>query len=132
MELPGGGVVVDSHVWVDFFSGKRNAATQEVERLIRAGEVRLVGPVLYELLVGPRQESHCQYLSSRLRALPWLESTEKVWLRAAAMGRLRSVMVRQVPASDVFIAAHCDVYGCALFTRDSHFDAFPELRRHGP
>lgn len=130
METSGARVVVDSHLWVEFLSRKLNSSTQEVERLIRARAVVLVGPVLYEVLIGPRQEGQRQYLASRLRALPLLETNEAVWLQAVELGRMHGAIARQVPASDVLIAAHCEVYGCALFSRDRHFDAFPDLARH--
>ena len=124
------GVIVDTHLWIEFFSGKANVASTEIARLIKDRRIRLAGPVLYELLVGPRVEGQRQYLQSQLRAFALLDTTETVWLRAIALGRLHAVFARQVPPSDVLIAAHCAVHGCALFTRDSHFDAFPELKRH--
>jgi predicted nucleic acid-binding protein len=123
-------VLVDSHLWVEFLSGKRNRRAAEVERLLRADAVCVAGPILYELLLGPRTEAQREYLGSRLGALPFIETTRPVWLCAVRLGRLPSAISRQVPPSDVLIAAHCHVYDCALFTGDAHFDVFPELRRH--
>ncbi|MGD0093664.1 MAG: PIN domain-containing protein [Planctomycetota bacterium] len=132
MERSSDRVVVDTHLWIEFFSGKHNPCTLEVERLIRSKAVHLVWPVLYEVLIGLRHEGQRQYLSSRLRAFPLLQTSEAVWLHAIELGRLQGVIVHQVPASDVLIAAHCEVHRCALFSRDPHFDVFPGLERHAP
>ena len=74
--------------------------------------------------------AYFQYLQGRLRAFPLLPATERVWLRAVELGRLPGVAGRQVPFSDVLIAAHAEVHGCEVFTRDRHFDVFPKLKRH--
>ena len=125
-------VLVDSHLWIEFLSGEKSRDTREVARVIRAGDVAMAGPILFEVLVGPRRESERQYLQGRLRAFRLLPCTDDVWLRAVKLGRLSGVATRKVPFSDVLIAAHAEVHGVALFTRDRHFDAFPDLDRHRP
>jgi predicted nucleic acid-binding protein len=125
-----GGVVVDSHLWIEFLSGKKDNDTLEVGRLIRARSVALAGPILYEVLVGPRSEGERQYLQGRLRAFPMLAATDTVWLRAVELGRLPGVAVQRVPFSDVLIAAHAEIHGLGVFTNDPHFDVFPRLKRH--
>jgi predicted nucleic acid-binding protein len=125
-------VVVDSHLWIEMLSGRTNTSVTSVKTLIRTQRVVLVGPVVYEVLIGPRHEAQRAYLQSRLRAIPLLATNEAVWMRAVELGRLPSVALRKVPFSDVLIAAHCEVHACALFTRDPHFDTFPKLKRHSP
>ena len=123
-------VVVDSHLWIEFLSGEKTRDTAEVARLIRAGSLVLAGPILYEVLIGPKREDQRRFLESRLRAFPLLETTDEVWSRAVALGRLPGVPARKVPFSDVLIAAHADVHGAAVFSNDPHFDAFMDLGRH--
>lgn len=101
-----------------------------MERLIRSGRVVLAGPIIFEVLVGPRRESERQYLQGRLRAFRLLSTDEQVWLRAIEIERLPGVDSRRLPFSDVLIAAHAEHHGCALFSRDPHFEAFPDLKRH--
>jgi predicted nucleic acid-binding protein len=124
------GVLVDSHLWVEFLSRKKNRHTAEVERLIRAGRAVLAGPVLFEVLVGPRQEAERQYLLGRMRAFRLLQTTDQVWLKAVTLGRLEGVARRQVPFSNVLIASHAEVHQVRLFSLDSHFDVFPHVLRH--
>ena len=125
------GVLVDSHLWIEFLSGETSSDVLEVTRLIRKGSVVIAGPVVYELLVSPRQEGQRQYLQSRLRAFRLLSTTAEVWFQAVELGRSPGVAARRVPFSDVLTAAHAQVHGCSVFTRDAHFDVFAGLRRHG-
>ncbi len=131
MGKEGAGVVVDSHLWVEFLSGEESEDTVEVEALIRSRSIVLAGPIVFELLIGPRQEGQRQYLHGRLRAFPMLATTDQVWFKSVELGRLPAVAKRRVPFSDVLIAAHAELHGCALFSRDPHFDVFPHLMRHG-
>ena len=124
------GVIVDSHLWIEFFSRQKSKDTAEVARLIRASAVVMAGPILFEVLVGPRREAQRQYLQGCLRAFPLLPATEHVWSRAVDLGRLRAVASHEVPFSDVLIAAHAESHGSSLFSRDPHFDVFPRLKRH--
>src|SRR5262245_23502126 len=130
MERSDGGVIVDSHLWVEFLSGEKSRDTAEMAGLIGAKKVLLAGPILYEVLIGPRQEGQRRYLQGRLRAFRLLPATDPVWLKAVELGRLSGVIKRQVPFSDVLIAAHAEVFQIAVFTRDPHFDVFPDLKRH--
>ncbi len=123
-------VVVDSHLWVEYFARKENTYTEAIGRLARQGRLMQVGPVVYEVLVGPKDEGERNYLLGCLRALPLLPTREDVWLRAARLGAQAAARNNRVPTSDVLIAAHCIVHRCALFTRDAHFDVFGELKRH--
>ena len=130
MQSDDGGVIVDSHIWIEFLSGEESPTTAEVDRLIRSDSIRLVGPVIFEVLVGPRKEAHRQYIQGRLRAFRLLETTDGVWSTAVDLGRHEGVVTRRVPFSDVLIAAHAILYGCSIFTEDPHFDAFPDLIRY--
>ncbi len=130
MESDSVGVLIDSHLWVEFLSREKSTHTAEVARLIRAGKVHLAGPILYEVLVGPRREADRQYLQGRLRAFPLLACTDQVWHKAVELGRLKAVATRKVPFSDVLIAAHADVHRASVFTSDPHFDVFENLERH--
>ena len=125
-----GVVLVDSHLWIQFFSREKSKDTAEITRLIQSSLVVMAGPILFEVLVGPRREAQRQYLEGCLRALPLLPATERVWSRAVDLGRLRAVAAREVPFSDVLIAAHAESHGSSLFSRDPHFDVFPRLKRH--
>ncbi len=126
------GVLIDSQLWISFLSGRKNRDSSEVARLIQSRKVLLAGPILFEVLVGPRTTGQRQYLQGRLMAFPLLATTVEVWLKSVELGRLTAVAIREVPFSDVLIAAHAQTQGCKIFTRDSHFDVFPGLRRHVP
>lgn len=123
-------IVVDTHLWIEFLGRKANKSTAQIGRLIDLERVRLVGPVLYEVLVGIRNEGQRQFVRSILLAIPMLDASAQVWVTASELGRRPVVISRHVPISDIQIAAHCEVHNCLLFSRDAHFNLFPKLRRY--
>jgi predicted nucleic acid-binding protein len=125
-------VLVDSHLWIEYFAGRSNAYCEEVNALLQRNLVCTAGPVLLEVLAGVEEEERRLYLHGRLRKLPYLESSRKVWEQAVLCGVQVAGSPRIVPYLDMLIAALCQVHDCALFTRDPHFDLFPKLRRHQP
>lgn len=124
-----GAVVVDTHLWIDLFSGKHTPITKALDRLIVLDRANVIGPIFFEVLIGPKREDHRQYILGRLRKFTFLPTKSEVWHHTVKLGVLPGVFLRNVPDSDVLIAAHCEVYDCALFTRDSHFDVFQNLKR---
>ena len=125
-------VLADSQVWVEYFSGKDNAYTREADQLLEARRLCMAGPVLYEVLVGVKDEGRRLYLRSQMLELHLLQTTLPVWLQTVRCGLRTVARYPDFPAGDVLIAAHCLTYGCALLARDPHFDVFHELRRHKP
>lgn len=121
-------VVVDTSVWVQYFRDPQSAHGDEVERLIGAGEVALVGVVYTELVRGARDERELLLLKHRLEALPFIEVSREIWRRA---GELLFQLRRQgvsVPLPDAIIAAIALEGGHQLYTLDEHFQRVPGLR----
>jgi predicted nucleic acid-binding protein len=125
-------VVVDSGVWIDFFSGAPNPARDSLRRLLGDGEVELVVPdlVLFEVLRGFRDER--DYRQARLlMASLSVESAvgEQLAEEAAQHDRaLRRAGITVRSPIDVLIAAFCIDRGYALLHRDRDFDAFERER----
>ncbi|MDB5941367.1 MAG: putative nucleic acid-binding protein contains domain [Ramlibacter sp.] len=59
-------LVVDSSVWIDYFSGGPSPARDTLRRILSDGEVRIVVPdlVLFDVLRGFRQE--CEFRQARV------------------------------------------------------------------
>ena len=125
-------LVVDSSVWIDFFSGQPGAARTTLRRLLDEGEVRIVVPdlVLFEVLRGFRLEREFR----QARALMETLGVEPVGgaelaLEAAQHDRsLRAAGTTVRSGIDVLIASFCIDKGYALLHRDRDFDAFEQLR----
>lgn len=118
--------LVDSSVWIDYFNGKRGAATDLLDRLMDR-EILLVGDlILAEVLQGLRSESDAA------RALSHFEPFEfrAMGGREIAIGaarnyrflRGRGITVRTT--IDTLIATFCIQHGHTLLHSDRDFDAF--------
>ena len=123
-------LVVDSSVWIDYFSGIENPARAALRRLLHDGEVRVVVPdlVLFEVLRGFRLERDLR----KARALMEGLSVESVGgptlaLEAAQHYRsLRAIGVTVRSGIDVLIATFCIEREYALLHRDRDFAAFEQ------
>lgn len=123
-------VIIDTSVWIQYFRDPDSAEGDEVERLINAGEVAMVGAVYAELVQGARSEKEVLDLEYDLDAFPFLETKKDIWRRA---GRLLFDLRRQgltVPVTDVLIAAVALEGGHHVYTLDEHFRRVPGLRLH--
>ncbi|MBS0444758.1 MAG: PIN domain nuclease [Proteobacteria bacterium] len=125
-------VVVDSSVWIDFFSGGQRPGVDVLQQLLSRGEVRIVVPdlVLFEVLRGFRHEREYRRARMLMQSLS-IEDTGGEDLALAAADHCRSLRragftVRS--AVDVLIAAFCIDRGYALLHADRDFDAFGDLR----
>lgn len=125
-------LVVDSGVWIDFFSGNPGPSRDTLRRLLREGEIRIVVPdlVFYEVLRGFRHEREFREARMLMEGLG-VETAggPATALEAAQHYRsLRAAGVTVRSPIDVLIATFCIENGYALLHRDRDFDAFEELR----
>ena len=125
-------LVVDSSVWIDFFNGADEPATDLLGQLLDHGEVRLVVPdlVLYEVLRGFRLEHELRTARQLMQGLD-LESAVDPELAVAAAEHYRQLRGRGHTvrsAIDVLVASFCIERDYALLHRDRDFDAFEKLR----
>jgi predicted nucleic acid-binding protein len=125
-------VVVDSSVWIDFFSGAQRSGVGVLRQLLQHGEVRIVVPdlVLFEVLRGFRHERDHRQARVLMESLS-IEDTGSAHLALAAAEHYRNlrragVTVRS--AIDVLIASFCIEHGYSLLHDDRDYDAFVELR----
>lgn len=125
-------VVADSGVWIDFFRGVVDPATDELARLLDSGGVRLVVPdlVLFEVLRGFRHQRDHRHARSLLQTLS-IESTggEAIALAAAEHYRaLRQSGITPRSAIDTLLATFCIDRDYLLLHRDRDFAAFEAAR----
>lgn len=124
-------LVVDSSVWIQLFRGDPpTVPSQELERLLGVGSVRLVVPdlVLYEVLRGFEREASHRRARLLMESLD-IESTGGHGLALAASRHYRALRSRGITvrsAIDVLIAAFCIEHDYLLLHQDRDFDAFAE------
>jgi hypothetical protein len=121
-------LVVDSGVWIDFFSGSPTREGATLRRLLRDGEVRIVVPdlVLYEVLRGFRHEREFRQARWLLESVgvETVGGAQTAVLGAQHYRHLRTTGVTVRRSIDVLIATFCIENGYALLHRDRIFDAF--------
>ena len=125
-------MVVDSSVWIDFFSGAAHPAVEQLHGLLDGGEVRLVVPdlVLFEVLRGFRHERDLRQASLLMQGLA-IEATGGEDLALAAVQHYRSLRAHGFTVRspiDVLLASFCIERDYALLHKDRDFDALETHR----
>ena len=101
------GLVVDTSVWIDFFSGR---TFPELEQALKDGRVTLSPIVRAELLSGPMSPAREKQLIDFLDDLDYYPTTESHWTAVGRARRLYGENGLKVSIPDAHIAQ------CALET----------------
>jgi len=119
-------IVVDSSVWIDYFNGLQNAATNTLDSLL-GEELIVVGDlILAEVLQGFRSDQEyrvARRLLGSFDVVPMLGHANAV--RCAENYRLlrkRGITVRKT--IDTMIATYCIANDAPLLFRDADFEPF--------
>jgi len=117
-------VLVDTTVWIDFFSGKSTSGVDELERLLNEGEdICTCGIILTEVLQGIREGEDYQRTLSRFDSFLYLPMNRQVFVRAAEIYRSlrhRGITIRK--PVDCVIASVAIEHDIAFLHNDRDFD----------
>lgn len=117
----------DTCAWIDFFRGKQTPLATALEQSLLSGDVLTCGVVLLELLQGIKDSREEQLVHNALLALPHLEMTRDLWLKAGKLSSLLRKKGQILPLSDIIIATIAREHGCAVLTIDRHFETIEGL-----
>lgn len=123
-------VLVDTCIWSTYFKHSTSPTRTSINLLLRRDRAVLIGPVLTELLRGIKKQAEADWVSSvmlgtRFETLNWRD-----WLEAATLGRnLAARGHRDIPVTDLAIAATSLDRGWLVFSDDPHFDLVEGLLR---
>jgi predicted nucleic acid-binding protein len=123
-------VIADTSVWIPFFNQPESPEKREIDALIDADRLALVGVVLAELLQGCRAPKEADTILSKLSGLRFLEANFSTWKRT---GELSASLRRKgitLPLSDLIIAALAFEHRCQVYALDPHFEQIPGLALH--
>ena len=126
--MPPSRILPDTCAWIDFLRGKQTSLAAALEQALLHGEVLTCGVVLFELLQGiksPREEALVQ---SALMALPHLEMTRDLWIKAGKLSSRLRTKGQILPLSDIIIAILALEHNCTVLTIDRHFESVSGLR----
>lgn len=125
-------ILVDSSVWIDFFAGTDNPATQQLQNLLLDGSATLGAAdlIVFEVLRGFRSEKNRQQAQAYLSALPQvtLGGLDNALLAAEHYRELRALGYTIRSPIDVLLASYCITHGHLLLHRDADFDVLETLR----
>ena len=97
-------VIADSSVWIEFLKRPESEIGREMQRLLRANEVLMVGTVLAEVLQGANNDDQIEGLGSRLVVIPYAEASQAAWRKAGEMASQLRRSGQTTGLSDVIIA----------------------------
>jgi hypothetical protein len=127
--MTGDGVIADTSVLIDFLKDKApNAAA--VAALIGSKRILTTGIIMAELLQGARNAQEEAYVTELIDAIPAIEITAAIWIKA---GKLSCSLRRKgitLPLSDIAIGAAAIEHNISVFTSDDHFKQIPGVRIH--
>ncbi len=127
-------ILVDSSVWIDFFRGTSNMATDHLVRLLKGGrleaEVGVADLVIYEVLRGfdkpkDRQRAQDLLLAISVVEIGGLDNALQAAEHYNAL-RLSGYTIRS--PIDGLLASYCITHGHLLLHRDADFDVMQTLR----
>lgn len=125
--MPPNRLLPDTCAWIDFLRGNQTPLAAVLEQALLCSEVLTCGVVLFELLQGiksPREEALVQ---NALQALPHLEMTRGLWIKAGGLSSRLRAKGHLLPFSDIIIATFALEQNCAVLTIDRHFESVPGL-----
>jgi len=122
-------VIVDTTVWIDYFSGVQNAETDYLDRELSRQRFGLTDLILCEILQGIRDDKTFAQVLRGLGRFELFETGGQDLAVEAARNfrslRRRGHTVRKT--IDCLIATFCLIQGHSLLHRDRDFDSFENL-----
>ncbi|MFC1534218.1 PIN domain-containing protein [Thermodesulfobacteriota bacterium] len=121
-------VLVDTSVWIEYFNNSDSRYGESLEQLLIKGRVAGSGIVLTELLQGAKIEKEFNTIPESMNALPFLETTLNIWIKA---GRISFTLRRKgitIPITDIVIASLAIENNCMIFSLDPHFNKIPDIK----
>ncbi len=115
-------VIIDTSIWIDFFSPPGDSAVKETIKLLISEErVLLPGIIKAELLRGTKSKKEFEMLDELLKGLIYLPVEEDFWGR---LSRFSFQLLRKgvaVPLANAYIALVTIENDAFLLHRDKHF-----------
>ena len=117
-------VLIDSSVWIDFFSGRSLPHVREMESIIEPREdISICGIILAEVLQGIRNDNEFRQTKRLLNTLIFLPMPYSVFLRSAEIYRkLRKKGITVRKPLDCMIASVAIENNILLLHNDKDFE----------
>ena len=119
-------IVVDSSVWIDYFSGRKSPAAEKLDSLLGDTPIAAGDLMLVEVLQGFRTDSDFATARELLMSLTVVNmlNTSIALSSAANFRTLRNKGITVRKTIDTIIATYCIENGLALLYSDKDFQPF--------
>jgi predicted nucleic acid-binding protein len=116
-------ILVDTSVWIDFFSGRNLPHVATLERFIQENDnLALCGIIMTEILQGIADDTSYRHLQRYLDPLIMLPMPQSAFIKAADIYRkLRKKGITIRKTNDCIIAATALEHRCQLLHNDKGF-----------
>jgi predicted nucleic acid-binding protein len=121
------GILADTSVWIEFFRRESEIGAY-LFSLLTEKPVWVCGIVMFELLQGVKSEAEKLEVQSAFEGLPYAKMSPLLWQRAAELSQSLKKSGRNIPLSDIFIAAIAIEYNLSILTTDKHFEHIPGVK----
>ncbi len=125
-------VIADSSIWIDFQRDPGSETGRELDRLLDADEVVMVGPVLTEVLQGAQSQREFDFFASHLTALLFLETSQDTWVKAGELNHKLKERGKMLSVGDLIISTLALQHDMPVYSLNGDFDRVAGLRRHEP
>ena len=115
-------VIADTSVWLSYINRPDSPSGRELDARLASGEVRMVGPVLTEILQGCASQSDYDFWADRLAGLSFIEADKDTWLIASEVNYRLMRQGRMLGFADLIITALALQHSLPLLTLDSDFE----------
>lgn len=126
--MPPSSIIPDTCAWIDFLRGGQTPLAAALEQALLHGEVLTCGVVLFELLQGIKSPLEESLVQNALLALPHLEMTRNLWIKAGQLSSKLCSKGQILPLSDIIIATLALEHNCTVLTIDRHFESVSGLK----
>jgi len=121
-------VLVDTSVWIEYLDRVNPLVENDLENLLRTGQVATAGLVLAELRQGCRRPDQVRLMIAALEPLEYLEVDRASWLRAGELVAERAAKGFTLEVGNSLLAALALRENCEVFTLDRDFEQIPGVK----
>ena len=119
-------IVVDSGVWIDYFTGTDSAAAERLDSLLGVTRLAVGDIILTEVLQGFRDDAQYKLAKETMISLPVFEMLGQTMAIRSAENyrslRARGITIRKT--LDVVIATYCIEHDLSLLFEDKDYVPF--------
>jgi len=121
-------ILADTCIWINSFDNAVSTEAKDLARLIDSQRLVIAGVVLTEFLTGVKDRTVFEVVADKLSSFPLIDPKRQTWILAGKIGAEMRSKGKNIPFSDLLLAALCIEHSISLYTHDKHFLDIPSLK----